>query len=87
MAPESPGTGPYKIFVPAWTWRMYRKTLGYLKIMNIAHLITHLVKFLQKLSKIKGDKNFLKPGEVDVIYFAPLIIILLILMPKRNLYP
>ena len=41
-------------------------------------LITHLVKFLRKLSKIEGDKNFLKRGEVDVIYFRPLIIILLI---------
>ena len=38
----------------------------------------HLVKFLPKLSKIEGDKNFLKRGEVDVIYFRPLIIILLI---------
>jgi len=25
-------------------------------------LITHLVKFLRKLSKIEGDKNFLKRG-------------------------
>ena len=30
-------------------------------------LITHLVKFLRKLSKIEADKNFLKRGEVDVI--------------------
>ena len=47
--------------------------------MHIAHLITHLVKFLRKLSKIEGDKNFLKRGEVDVIKFKPLIKILLIL--------
>ena len=46
--------------------------------MDELRLITHLVKFLQKLSKIEGDKNFLKRGEVDVIYFRPLIIILLI---------
>ena len=46
--------------------------------MDGLRLITHLVKFLPKLSKIEGDKNFLKRGEVDVIYFRPLIIILLI---------
>ena len=46
--------------------------------MDEVRLITHLVKILQKLSKIEGDKNFLKRGEVDVIYFRPLIIILLI---------
>ena len=40
--------------------------------------ISHLVKFLPKLSKIVADKNFLKRGELDVIYFRPLIIILLI---------
>ena len=40
--------------------------------------IPHLVKFLRKLSEIKGDKNFLKRGEVDVIKFRPLIKILLI---------
>ena len=40
--------------------------------------IPHLVKFLRKLSVIKGDKNFLKRGEVDVIKFRPLIKILLI---------
>ena len=40
--------------------------------------ISHLVKFLPKLSKIVADKNFLKRGEVDVIYFRPLIINLLI---------
>ena len=45
-------------------------------------LITHLVKFLPKLSKIEGDKNFLKRGEVDVIIFSPLIMIFLFLMPK-----
>ena len=39
--------------------------------------IPHLVKFLRKLSEIKGDKNFLKRGEVDVIKFRPLIKILL----------
>ena len=26
--------------------------------MKTAHLITHVVKFLRKLSKIKGDKKF-----------------------------
>ena len=41
-------------------------------------VIRYLVKFLKKLSKIEADKNFLKRGEVDVIYFRPLIIILLI---------
>ena len=41
---------------------------------------TYLVKLLRKLSKIKGDKNFLKPGEVDVIKIRPLIKIFLILM-------
>ena len=46
--------------------------------MDGLRLITYLVKFLPKLSKIEGDKNFLKRGEVDVIYFRPLIIILLI---------
>ena len=45
---------------------------------NMEGVIPYLVKFLQKLSKIKADKNFLKRGEVDVIYFRPLIIILLI---------
>ena len=40
--------------------------------------IPHLVKFLRKLSEIKGDKNFLKRREVDVIEFRPLIKILLI---------
>ena len=40
--------------------------------------IPHLVKFLRKLSEIKGDKNFFKRGEVDVIKFRPLIKILLI---------
>ena len=42
-------------------------------------LITHLVKFLRKLSKIEGDKNFLKRGEVDVIIFTHSITIFLIL--------
>ena len=52
------------------------------EITDTAHLITHLVKFLRKLSKIKDDKNFLKRGEVDVIKFRPLIKILLILMAQ-----
>ena len=38
--------------------------------MNGLRLITHLVKFLPKLSKIEADKNFLKRGEVDVIIFT-----------------
>ena len=42
------------------------------------HLIRHSVKFLRKLSEIKGDKNFLNRIEVDVIKFRPLIKILLI---------
>ena len=33
-------------------------------------LIKHLIKFLQKLSKIETDKNFLKRGKVDVIIFT-----------------
>ena len=45
-------------------------------------LITHLVKFLLKLSKIEGDKNFSKRGKVDVINFRPLIRILLIYMAQ-----
>ena len=45
---------------------------------NMEGVIPYLVKFLQKLSKIKADKNFSKRGEVDVIYFRPLIIILFI---------
>ena len=52
-------------------------SIGFFEIMHIAHLITHLVKFLRKSSEIKGDKNFLKRGEVDVIKFRPLIKILL----------
>ena len=40
--------------------------------------IPYSVKFLQKLSKKEADTNFLKRGEVDVIYFRPLIIIVLI---------
>ena len=47
-------------------------------IFNMDRGISHLVKFLPKLSKIVVDKNFLKRGEVDVIFFRPLIIILLI---------
>ena len=47
-------------------------------IFNMEREISHLVKFLPKLSKIVADKNFLKRGEVGVIYFRPLIIILLI---------
>ena len=54
--------------------------------MDTAHLITHLVKFLRKLSKIEGIKNFLKRGEVDLIYFTPLIMILLILNDFENLW-
>ena len=48
------------------------------KIFNIERGIPHLVMFLPKLSKIVADKNFLKRGEMAVIYFRPLIIILLI---------
>ena len=33
-------------------------SIGFYEIMHIAHLITHLVKFLRKSSEIKGDKNF-----------------------------
>ena len=47
-------------------------------IFNMERGIPHLVMVLPKLSKIVADKNFLKRGEVDVIYFRPLIIILLI---------
>ena len=47
-------------------------------IFNMDRGISHLVKFLPKLSKIVVDKNFLKRGEVNVIYLRPLIIILLI---------
>ena len=47
-------------------------------IFTMEKEIPYLVKFLQKLSKIETDKNFLKRAEVDVIYFRPLIIILLI---------
>ena len=46
-------------------------------IFTMEKEIPYLVKFLQKLSKIETDKNFLKRAEVDVIYFRPLIIILL----------
>ena len=52
------------------------------QITDTVHFISHLVKFLRKLSKIEGDKNFLKRGEVDVIYFRPMITILLILMAQ-----
>ena len=52
------------------------------EIIDTAHLITHLVKFLRKLSKIEGDKNFLKRGGVDVIKFRPLIKIFLFLMAQ-----
>ena len=48
-------------------------------IFNMDGVIPYLVKSLRKLSKIKADKNFMKRGEVDVIYFRPLIMILLIL--------
>ena len=50
--------------------------------MDGLRLITYLVKFLPKLSKIEGDKNFLKRGEVDVIKFRLLIKILLIFRAK-----
>ena len=56
-----------------------RNELNAIKVM---HLIRHSVKFLPKLIEIKGDKNFLKRGEVDVIKFSPLITILLILMAQ-----
>jgi len=36
----------------------------------------------EKLSETESDKNFLKRGEVDVIYFTPLIKTLFILMAK-----
>ena len=52
---------------------------------NMEGVIPYLVKFLQKLSKIETDKNFLKRAEVDVIYFRPLIIILLIFKDFSNL--
>ena len=54
--------------------------------MDGLRLITHLVKFLPKLSKIEGDKNFLKLGEVDVLYFRPLVVILLIFKDFSKLY-
>ena len=54
--------------------------------MDRLRLITHLVKFLPKLSKIEGDKNFLKLGEVDVLYFRPLVVILLIFKDFSKLY-
>jgi len=57
-------------------------SIGFFDIMHTAHLITRLVKFLRKMSKIKGDKNFSKRGEVNIIKFRPLITILLILMAK-----
>ena len=42
--------GPTGFLQNLWT--------GFFEIMHIAHLITHLVKFLRKSSEIKGDKNF-----------------------------
>ena len=48
------------------------------KITDTMRLIKHLIKFLQKLSKIETDKNFLKRGKVDVIIFTQSINILLI---------
>ena len=42
----------------------------FFEITDTTRLITHLVKFLRKLSKIKADKNFLKRGEVNVIIFT-----------------
>merc|ERR1711914_29575 len=61
--------GPTGFLQNLWT--------GFFEIMHIAHLITHLVTFIRKSSEIKGDKNFLKRGEVDVIKFRPLKKILL----------
>ena len=60
----------------------YKLSIGFFEITDTARLITHLVKFLRKLSEIKDDKNFLKRGEVDVIKFRPLIKILLIFRAK-----
>ena len=75
---ESPGNGPKNfLYQHGPNGCIENLSIGFVEIMHIAHLITHLVKFLRKLSKIEGDKNFLKRGEVDVIYFRPLIIILL----------
>ena len=62
--------GPDGHILKLWT--------GFFEIIDTAQLITHLVKFLRKMSKIEVDKNFLKRGEVDVIKFRPLIKILLI---------
>ena len=42
----------------------------FFEITDTIRLITHLVKFLPKLSKIEADKNFLKRGEVNVIIFT-----------------
>ena len=50
-------------------------------------LIKHLIKFLQKLSKIETDKNFLKRGKVDVIIFTQSINILLIYNGFSKLWP
>ena len=44
--------------------------MRFFKLFKLNSLITHLVKFLRKLSKIKADKNFLKRGEVNVIIFT-----------------
>ena len=60
----------------------YKLSIGFFEITDTARLITHLVKFLRKLSEIKGDKNFLKRGEVNVIKFRPLKRVLFILMAE-----
>ena len=46
-----------------------------------------LVKFLLKSGKIRGDKIFLKRGEVNVNKFRPLITILFIFMAQFVAYP
>ena len=57
---------------------IFKLWTGFFEITDTAQLITYSVKFLRKISKIEGDKNFLKQGEVDVIKLRPLIKILLI---------
>ena len=77
-------------FETSWVWyqneayghSFFAVFLVFFEKMDGLRLITYLVKFLPKLSKIEGDKNFLKRGEVDVIKFRPLIKILLILMAQ-----
>ena len=50
------------------TWPSYR-WFSFLEKRKWMHLIRDSVKFLPKLSKIKGDKNFLKRGEVNHLHF------------------